>query len=615
MKINIKSLILIAALLVPTLLYSAPTTKATGDNFYFDPTPTTGHVASTASVNVKLDAFTNLNAYQFTFRWDQTILKFSSITFVYLHTVGSTANNYAVSIVGNSITAAEWFTDPAGVVSSSNQILATITWNVLSGGECVLNMTAHTYWHPDLTEPATTATNGYFYTYEPYVAFTNTPSAPRAGETVTFDGSASRATQMAIGDFNGDGVVDSTDLGTMGSAWNAFLGDLNYNPACDLNGDGVVDSTDLGILGAHWNEYGNYITGYKWWIDGVDPPGSETLTTSFASYSKIPHNVTLVVTDSYGYSYALEKDITVNRDLAMFSIWPSYEDYEGSINTTIPIGKYVIVYGRWANIGTITEYTDNSKGDFPSTTAYNLYLVHSVSGVPDMSTAELLATRAGKKLRRYYVFPDANFADAYFAYDWAPVVGVGYGYYWDTAGRAPENDLYFYANLTHVAGDTDATNDFLWFGPFNLTAGFDHDIRIEGTYTNDAVDYYHPYGPFPSTTALYYYGPYGSSDLVNVSVDITNNGIYNETNVHVWLSVGSNTGPMVVEAYVNITIGQYLEVDLPGFASSLVAGTSTNIYAHVDPVPGETSQWNTWDNNVPGQAIAFFNAYDTWGTG
>jgi len=57
------------------------------------------------------------------------------------------------------------------------------------------------------------------------------------------------------GDINGDGVVDSTDLGTMGSAWNAFLGDLNYNPACDLNGDGVVDSADLGIMGAHWNEF------------------------------------------------------------------------------------------------------------------------------------------------------------------------------------------------------------------------------------------------------------------------------------------------------------------------------------------------------------------------
>jgi len=56
------------------------------------------------------------------------------------------------------------------------------------------------------------------------------------------------------GDINGDGVVDSTDLGILGVAWGATLGEPNYMLAADLNSDGVVDSTDLGILGLHWGE-------------------------------------------------------------------------------------------------------------------------------------------------------------------------------------------------------------------------------------------------------------------------------------------------------------------------------------------------------------------------
>jgi hypothetical protein len=56
------------------------------------------------------------------------------------------------------------------------------------------------------------------------------------------------------GDINGDTVVDSTDLGILGSAWGSFRGDLNYVPEADINDDGVVDSTDLGIMGAHWGE-------------------------------------------------------------------------------------------------------------------------------------------------------------------------------------------------------------------------------------------------------------------------------------------------------------------------------------------------------------------------
>jgi parallel beta-helix repeat protein len=57
-----------------------------------------------------------------------------------------------------------------------------------------------------------------------------------------------------LGDVNADGVVDSTDLGILGSAWGSFKGDPNYISEADINEDSVVDSSDLGIMGAHWGE-------------------------------------------------------------------------------------------------------------------------------------------------------------------------------------------------------------------------------------------------------------------------------------------------------------------------------------------------------------------------
>ena len=46
------------------------------------------------------------------------------------------------------------------------------------------------------------------------------------------------------GDLDGDGVVNSSDLGVLLSAWGSAAG--------DLNGDGMTDSADLGVLLANW---------------------------------------------------------------------------------------------------------------------------------------------------------------------------------------------------------------------------------------------------------------------------------------------------------------------------------------------------------------------------
>jgi len=81
-------------------------------------------------------------------------------------------------------------------------------------------------------------------------------ASPVQGETDTEDNLLTDGSvKIGIpGDINGDTVVDSTDLGILGSAWGSFRGDPNYVPEADINDDGVIDSSDLGIMGAHWGE-------------------------------------------------------------------------------------------------------------------------------------------------------------------------------------------------------------------------------------------------------------------------------------------------------------------------------------------------------------------------
>jgi T5SS/PEP-CTERM-associated repeat protein len=78
----------------------------------------------------------------------------------------------------------------------------------------------------------------------------NLPAVPppltiSGGIETTGSGKALIVRIGANADLNGDGVVDSTDLGILISAWGS-------SGTGDLNGDGVVDGTDLGILLAQW---------------------------------------------------------------------------------------------------------------------------------------------------------------------------------------------------------------------------------------------------------------------------------------------------------------------------------------------------------------------------
>ena len=60
---------------------------------------------------------------------------------------------------------------------------------------------------------------------------------------MSFDGD----TSTCDGDFNGDGVVNGADFGSLLAAWGACAGCSE-----DLNGDDVVNGADVGLFLAFW---------------------------------------------------------------------------------------------------------------------------------------------------------------------------------------------------------------------------------------------------------------------------------------------------------------------------------------------------------------------------
>lgn len=66
--------------------------------------------------------------------------------------------------------------------------------------------------------------------------------------------SSSQITIKILGDINGDGKVDLTDLVILAQAYNSKVGDINYNSEADFNNDGKVNLIDLVTLAVHYGQ-------------------------------------------------------------------------------------------------------------------------------------------------------------------------------------------------------------------------------------------------------------------------------------------------------------------------------------------------------------------------
>jgi hypothetical protein len=57
---------------------------------------------------------------------------------------------------------------------------------------------------------------------------------------------------VLIGDFNGDGAVDATDISMFNQQYGKKLGDIGYNDIYDLYDDNKIDAKDLRLIGKNY---------------------------------------------------------------------------------------------------------------------------------------------------------------------------------------------------------------------------------------------------------------------------------------------------------------------------------------------------------------------------
>jgi len=300
-----------------------------------DPVIGTANPLETYAINVTVANVTGLNSWEFKIKWDTFILAFPPTIMEgpFLSSVGSTimfenplqlVSSYQVGV-----------TLTTAVSASGSGTLATVEFQVLSAGNCTLELYDTFLYDVNGTEITHTATGAYFYTLKPFPSFTWTPEQPIPGDTVTFNASAS------------------------------------YSPANQT------------IVSYGW-DFGDNSTGSGVIVDHA-----------YAEYRFDPYIVNLTVTDDLDESWWLAQELRLWRDVTMSDLWPTLDDWNlETVDKIIPRGTWEW-YGSTGDTGLPEEYgpsltliaTATNLGSVDETVIFHTYIDSNTTVIGDEYTA------------------------------------------------------------------------------------------------------------------------------------------------------------------------------------------------------------------------------------
>jgi len=322
-------------------------------------------------VDVYVTDAVDVAGFEFKVTWDLALTEFPPTVyegnFLSDWFPGQTLMTVAPNFLFKYVLVTGFLTAPGSV--SGEGALATLAFTVkgTESGSSTIHIYDTKLWNQDGTLLAHTTGDGYFYTTKPKPVFSWTPSAPIAGQVVTFDGSAS------------------------------------FDPA-----------------------YSGSIVSWEWdFGDGSPHEFGAIVEHTYANYQPTPYKVTLTVTDADepAESWSVTKDLLIWRDLAVIGLWPSmdewdnthFDGYQTQMDPYEGLPGLVWVLVTVGNKGTQTEtYTVTVYADRDTTV-----IGDEVELFPGMRTRKL-AAGAGTGWSLWYVWDISYGASSYGVNDPVP---------------------------------------------------------------------------------------------------------------------------------------------------------------------------------------------------
>ena len=209
---------------------------------YIDPTSKIASVGETFNVTVNVFNVTNLYGFEFSLLYNTTIIDGLSVELPPDHFL-KPVNPYKIYIQALDINDA--YNATHGIVNATVMLLAPEPAKNGSGTLVAVTFKATALGEGDLNlgRMGTKQTP-----HGPVVVFIPDKIGLGDPDAIPIEHN------KILGDVDGDGDVDYSDLSDLNKLYGSKLGDPNWNPNCDSNRDDKVDASDLFILSKNYGK-------------------------------------------------------------------------------------------------------------------------------------------------------------------------------------------------------------------------------------------------------------------------------------------------------------------------------------------------------------------------